>query len=133
MLAGVAISPLVACSSQVDESSRQYKSVGGVTVTLDAPRSGEVVETPLRVSGTVPSSWSFEASFPIELQDANHRKVAQGNADVKDWTSEREVGFTASIPFKSPETDAGFLVLRRDNPSGEAANADSVEVPVNFK
>jgi hypothetical protein len=111
----------------------KYESKHGFAVTVTEPRSGEPISSPLKVRGVVPGSWSFEANFPIELQDANHKKVASGYGSVTgDWMTEKPVKFTASIPFKAPITDKGFLVIHKANPSGDQATDDSVEVPVRF-
>jgi hypothetical protein len=44
----------------------------------------------------------------------------------------KPIGFTATVPFKPPVTDDGFVIIRKANPSGDQATDDSVEVPIQF-
>lgn len=115
------------------EPTTEYTSKHGDSVTVNAPKAGDRVTSPLTVSGVVPGPWSFEASFPVEIVDAEHKKVAEGYATVKgDWMTEKPVAFTATVPFKAPVTDEGFLIIHKANPSGDQATDDSVEVPIAF-
>lgn len=133
-MAGVfATMMLLGCGSRSTTGPARYHSMRGVAITVAEPRTRAAVTSPVRVSGKVPGTWSFEASFPIELLDAKHRRIATGHAAVRNWTRNKPVAFTATIPFKRPSTGSGFLVLRNDNPSGEADQADSVEIPITFK
>lgn len=114
-------------------ASTEFESKHGVSVTVTEPRSGDTITSPLKVSGIVPGSWSFEANFPVDIVDANHKPVAQGYATVTgDWMTEKPVKFTSSIPFKPPVTDEGFVVIHKANPSDDEATDDSVEVPIRF-
>lgn len=134
VMCAVTVAALVGCSSTAVSDKTEYKSKHGVTVTVTAPHSGEVISSPVKVRGRVPGSWSFEASFGIEIQDTNHKKVSDGFATIKgDWMTEKPVGFTASVSFKAPVTGSGYVVLRRANPSAESDQADSVSIPVKFK
>ncbi len=45
-------------------------------LTIDAPSSGSVVTSPLSIKGSARGTFYFEASFPIQLQDANHQEIA---------------------------------------------------------
>lgn len=113
--------------------STHFESKHGTSVTVTQPMSGAGITSPLKVSGVVPGSWSFEANFPIEIVDANHKSVAKGFGTVSgNWMTEKPVKFTASIPFKAPVTDKGFVVIHKANPEGDQATDDSIEVPVRF-
>ena len=118
---------------ETTEATTEYTSKHGDSVTINAPKAGERISSPLTVSGVVPGPWSFEANFPIEIVDANHKKVAEGYATVKgDWMTTEPVAFTASVPFKAPVTDDGFVIIRKANASGDQATDDAVEVPIKF-
>jgi hypothetical protein len=111
----------------------EYTSKHGDSVTINTPKAGDRISSPLTVSGVVPGPWSFEANFPVEIVDADHKKVAEGYATVKgDWMTTKPIAFTATVPFKPPATDDGFVIIRKANPSGDQATDDSVEVPVKF-
>jgi hypothetical protein len=119
--------------SKEASSSTEYTSKHGTSVTINAPKAGDRITSPLTVSGVVPGPWSFEANFPVEIVDADHKKVAEGYATVEgDWMTTKPVKFTASVPFKPPVTDDGFVIIRKANPSGDQATDDSVEVPIKF-
>ena len=111
----------------------EYTSKHGDSVTINTPKAGDRISSPLTVSGVVPGPWSFEANFPVEILDADRKKVAEGYATVKgDWMTTEPVAFTATVPFKPPVTDDGFVIIRKANPSGDQATDDSVEVPIKF-
>ena len=115
------------------EATTEYTSKHGDTVTVNAPKAGDRITSPLTVSGVVPGPWSFEANFPVEIVDADHNKVAEGYATVKgDWMTTEPIAFSATVPFKAPVTDDGFVVIRKANASGDQATDDSVEVPIKF-
>ena len=112
----------------------EYTSKHGDSVTINTPKAGDRISSPLTVSGVVPGPWSFEANFPVEIVDADHKKVAEGYATVKgDWMTTKPIAFTATVPFKPPATDDGFVIIRKANPSGDQATDDSVEVPITFR
>jgi hypothetical protein len=46
--------------------------------------------------------------------------------------TEEFVPFTATLTFEQPETETGFLVLEKDNPSGLPEQADELRIPVSF-
>ena len=115
------------------EVTTEYTSKHGDAVTINAPKAGDRISSPLTVKGVVPGPWSFEANFPVEIVDADRKKVAEGYATVEgDWMTTEPIAFTATIPFKAPATDDGFVILRKANPSGDQATDDSVEVPIAF-
>ena len=115
------------------QTSTEYTSKHGDSVTVNAPKSGEQISSPLTISGVVPGPWSFEANFPVEIVDADRTKVAEGYATVEgDWMTTKPVRFTATVPFKAPVSEDGFVVIRKANPSGDQATDDSVEVPIKF-
>jgi hypothetical protein len=102
-------------------------------VTLNVPESGQEITSPLSIEGSARGSWYFEASFPVELQDANGNLIASTAAQAQgDWMTEEFVPFRATLDFSAPGTETGFLVLKKDNPSGLPANDAEVKVPVKF-
>jgi ABC-type Fe3+-hydroxamate transport system substrate-binding protein len=100
-----------------------------VTVNI-AP--GDTVTSPLTVTGEA-SGWYFEASFPVRLLDGNGNEIAVAPAQAQDdWMTTDFVPYSATLTFTTPATATGTLVLEKDNPSGEPANAESVMIPVTF-
>ena len=99
-------------------------------VIVTSPVSGASVSKTFTVTGEAPGNWYFEASFPVQVRDADNNKVGEGIAQAQsDWMT------TAQVPFKADITVTGYsglatLVLLKDNPSGLPQNDDSLSIPV---
>ena len=110
-----------------------YTSQKGVKITVFAPAQNAKVTSPVAILGEAPGNWSFEASFPIKLVDSSGNTVAQTTAKLLgNWMTTSLVPFSAQLTYTSTPTGNGSLVLQKDNPSGQAANADQLTVPVQF-
>lgn len=103
-------------------------------IIVDAPLPRAVVGSPIVVKGRARGTWFFEGSFPIELTDANGVVLAKVPATAQDaWMTNEYVRFTASLSYELPATATshqGFLILRKDNPSGEAKFDNQLTIPV---
>jgi hypothetical protein len=120
-------------STGEEKPKTEFTSPKGVKIIVTEPLKNSLVKSPLTVKGSVPGNWSFEASFPVKLLDANRKIVAQSPASLSgDWMTDAMVPFSASIPFTAPATSTGYLVLEKDNPSGAANNDDRVEISVRY-
>lgn len=103
-------------------------------IRIAAPITNALVSSPLAVSGEARGMWYFEASFPLALLDANRNTVAEWYAQADgEWMTEDFVPFSGSIEFTAPATDIGYLVFKKDNPSGLSEHDASVEIPVRFR
>ena len=103
-------------------------------VHVASPKSDDYVSSPLAVTGEARGTWYFEASFPIELLDADGNKIASGAARAtSDWMTEDFVPFTATLVYDATPVGVGTLVLKKDNPSGDPARDAEVRVPVHFE
>lgn len=106
---------------------------GDDRISVTSPKPGATVSSPLTVTGKARGSWYFEASFPVELQDANGKVLVQVPAHAKgDWMTEDFVPFEVTLTFPKPATATGTLILHRDNPSGLPQNEASISIPVTF-
>jgi len=117
------------------QHSTTYTSKYGYEITLTAPNSGGRASTPLKVSGEVRGSWGYLGAFPIEVVDSSHKTLAKADAKFHgNWMEQKEepLRFTASVPFKAPATDTGFLILRKANPADDRAMNDSLRIPIKF-
>lgn len=111
-----------------------FTSEKGVQVTVTSPVAGAVINSPLTISGNVPGSWSFEAQFTVRILDAQGNILGQAPATLSgDWMTEAMVPFTVTINFTQSASKNGTLVLLKANPSGLAANNDTVTVPIEFQ
>lgn len=102
-------------------------------IQVTAPLPNQAINTPFVIQGQARGTWYFEASFPIELEDANGvvigRSIAQAQSD---WMTEDFVPFTSTLTFTAPSTTTGTLVLKKDNPSGMPERDDALRIPVTF-
>jgi hypothetical protein len=111
----------------------EYVSKKGVTIKVYTPLKSSTLTSPVIVMGEVPGNWSFEASFPIKLLDAKGNVIAQEPAQLLgDWMTDKLVPFTAKLSYSDVASGSGTLLLTKDNPSGIAANEDSLSIPVKF-
>ncbi|HEY8992320.1 MAG TPA: Gmad2 immunoglobulin-like domain-containing protein [Candidatus Microsaccharimonas sp.] len=108
-----------------------YISGKGVAIKVYTPAKGAKLSSPLVVLGEVPGNWSFEASFPVSLKDSSGTVIAKAPAQVLgDWMTTSLVPFSISLPYTTPASGDGVLILQKDNPSGLAQNDDSISIPI---
>lgn len=116
-------------SSVMSTSSQPYANMIHVT----APLPHTTVTSPLGIQGEAVGGWYFEASFPITLKDAHGTVLGQGPAQaIGNWMTTSFVPFAATLPFTTPTTATGTLILQNDNPSGDPAMSKEVDIPVRF-
>lgn len=106
-------------------------------VKVSAPLEGDKITSPITVKGMAFGGWFSEGSFPVQVTDLTGKILGQGTAGTtEDWTSAamagEKVSFTAKISFKKGTAKSGFIVLKRDNPSGLPENDAQVKVSVTF-
>lgn len=114
--------------------------VVGSVIQVTAPLAGDVVSSPLRITGQARGQWYFEATFPVELRAYDDRVIAEGYATAAgDWMTTDFVPFDAEVFFSNPyevgavaATKVGTLVLKKHNASGEAQYDHEVAIPVRF-
>lgn len=103
-------------------------------VRVFEPVEGQVIESPLTITGEARGYWFFEGSFYIQLLDTQGNELASATAQATDeWTTEEFVPFEASMTFDQPESDKGMLVFNRDNPSGLPEYEEKFLYSVTFK
>ncbi|MDO8728402.1 MAG: M14 family zinc carboxypeptidase [bacterium] len=111
-------------------------------IRLDNPRPNQVIGSPLIITGEARGYWFFEASFPVFLTNWDGLIIAQGIATAQsdpatsgevNWMTTEFVPFKATLKFvvdKNAYSNRGFLILRKDNPSGLPENDNALEIPV---
>ncbi|HVW67087.1 MAG TPA: Gmad2 immunoglobulin-like domain-containing protein [Candidatus Peribacteraceae bacterium] len=116
-------------SSAMSWSSQPYADMIHVT----SPLPGATVVSPLGVQGEAVGNWYFEASFPITIKDAHGVVLGQGPAQaIGNWMTTGFVPFAATLPFSTPTTATGTLILQNDNPSGDPSMSKEIDIPVKF-
>lgn len=102
-------------------------------IRVTTPLSNAQVTSPLTITGEARGNWYFEASFPIEIRDANNTLLGTVPAQAQgSWMTTNYVPFTATLVFSTPSTATGTLILKKDNPSGEPQNDNQLVIPITF-
>ncbi len=109
-------------------------------INLFSPVAGDVITSPLVVTGQARGDWFFEASFPVTLVNWDGLIIAETPAQAgSDWMTTDFVPFLATLEFVSPYKTGdqdfmrrGALILKKDNPSGLPEHDEWLEVPVEF-
>ncbi len=103
-------------------------------IVIESPRPNGKVVSPLLIKGRARGNWYFEASFPVELQNASGTRIAITPAQAKgEWMTAEFVPFEVTLTFPpQPAGSKGTLILRKDNPSGLQEHDDELIVPVVF-
>lgn len=108
-------------------------------ILIESPAPKSKITSPLEIKGEARGNWYFEASFPIVLTDWDGKIIAQGIATAQsNWMTEEFVPFTGTLNFENPSWDAdfskrGFLIFKKDNPSGLPEHDNSYEMTVWFE
>lgn len=102
-------------------------------IHIAAPQAGDIITSPLIVSGEARGNWYFEASFPVKLVDVAGNVLVQSHAQAEgDWMTMDFVPFKATLMFNAPASGAGTLIVNNDNPSGLPEHDKEVRIPVRF-
>lgn len=119
---------------QIPQPSVTVNGQAEPEVIVSSPQPGEVVASPLEITGQARGGWFFEASFPVKLVAIHGKVLAIGIAQAQgEWMTEDFVDFVAALTFTTPDIDQGELILEKDNPAGLPENAGEFRVPVQFK
>lgn len=104
-------------------------------ILVASPIKDSEVSSPLTIAGRARGNWFSEATFPITLTDAYGNTIAEGHATAQgEWTTNDFVKFVGVLQFGNYiKGSKGFLILKKDNPSGLPENNDSIKIPVILK
>jgi hypothetical protein len=122
--------PSIQATSSVADISRPTQNVPEIVVS--SPQPGEIISSPLVVSGQAKGSWFFEASLPIKLLDDKGEVIATVPAQAEgDWMTDSLVPFKTLLNFQTTAS-SGYLLISKDNPSGLPEHDASVRISVKF-
>ncbi len=121
---------------QADTSFPTNKAFKPDMIIVDTPLPDAKVTSPITIRGKARGNWFFEGSFPVTLTDWDGKILAEGYATAQDdWMTTEYVPFVSTINYELP-TDIpythGYLILRKDNPSGELQLDDALEFKINL-
>ncbi|MEP6260630.1 MAG: Gmad2 immunoglobulin-like domain-containing protein [Gillisia sp.] len=98
---------------------------------VENPQRGQLVTSPLKITGEARGYWFFEANATVELLDGNMNQISETyTTAMGEWMTEDWVPFSGTLAFEKPATENGFLVLHKANPSGlkEHEMSDTIQV-----
>jgi hypothetical protein len=104
-------------------------------IVVYTPQPGVYISSPLQITGRARGTWFFEGDFPVILYNAGNTIISQGYCTAKgDWMTEQVVPFEGTLIFdKRNKSEPGFLMLKKDNPTGNTQFDDSLPIPVILK
>lgn len=108
-----------------------YKNADKDMIVVENIPAGVTVLPEFKAFGQARGTWYFEASFPVEVVTEGGKTIASGHAEAQgDWMTEAFVPFIAAVQITEQYSGPATLILRKDNPSGEASREASVEIPI---
>jgi hypothetical protein len=129
------IIPVVPSTGGVDAAPAEKDGV--ITVTSPLPNS-TLTASPFVIKGKAKGNWFFEASAPVSVVNWDGLIIGQGYIKVDDgfdWMTTDMVPFTGTISYDASQLGTykyGWIILKKDNPSGEAQFDDSLEFKILF-
>jgi hypothetical protein len=116
------------------ETQFSFTSLKGAKIFVDQPTEDSLVTSPLKITGRAPGNWFFEASAPVIITNWNGLIIGESYITAQgDWMTTDYVPFEGTLEFTNTEYgDYGFLILQKDNPSGESQFDDAIEFKVLF-
>ena len=122
-------------NEEISPKEISFTSLKGVEIFIDTPLEEGIVTSPLKITGRAPGNWFFEASAPVTITNWNGLIIGQSYITAQgDWMTTNYVPFEGTLEFTNTEYgDYGFLILQKDNPSGEPQFDDAIEFKVLFK
>lgn len=114
-----------------------YSNADEDFIRVASPQPGQVITSPLHITGEARGHWFFEANAPVTLVDWDGRIIAQKYVMTSgEWMTTDFVPFEGMLEFELDEQNAvydrGTLIIQRDNPSDLPENDAAIEIPVRF-
>lgn len=110
---------------------------GVIVVTSPLPES-TLSKSPVVIKGKAKGNWFFEASAPVSIVNWDGLIIGEGYVTVDagyDWMTTDMVPFTGTVSYDASQLGVykhGWIIMKKDNPSGEPQFDDSLEFKVFF-
>lgn len=105
-------------------------------INIESPYINQKISTPVTVKGTARGNWFFEASAPVDVVNWDGLIIGQGYMTVDEgynWMTTEYVPFTGTISYDVSQLgayDHGWIIFKKDNPSGESKFDNALEMRV---
>ena len=119
----------------IEDILQSSTSTTDMPIVVNNIKDDQKVSSPITIEGKARGNWFFEATFPVQLVDAEGNIIATTTARAEtDWTTTDFVNFTAVLDYeKSTTTSRALIVLSKDNPSDNPEFDQSIFIPVILK
>lgn len=108
-----------------------YKNASTARIQVTTPAPGATLPSTFTVTGKAVGNWYFEASFPLEVVDANGKSLKTMPVQAQgDWMTSEFVPFSVEVSLPATYHGNATLVLHNDNPSGMPENEASISIPI---
>lgn len=113
------------------------EKVGKIVVTSPLPES-TVSASPITIKGRAVGNWFFEASAPVSIVNWDGLIIGEGYVTVDEgynWMTTEFVPFTGTVSYDASQLGPykyGWIIMKKDNPSGEPQFDDALEFKILF-
>jgi len=121
--------------NQTQEINASATTTADMPIVVNNIKDNQKVSNPIKIEGKARGGWYFEATFPIQLVDAEGNIIAYTTARAQsDWATTSFVDFVAELNYIKPtSTTRALIVLNNDNPSGNPDLDQAIFIPVILK
>ncbi len=109
-------------SCTLEKTQNNFTKVDEVIFTDEENKINATVTTnsnyEIQIHGEASGTWFFEAEFWLELLDENNNLLSEWFVTAQwEWMTVDYVPFMWKIAYLSPETEYGYLIFKKANPS----------------
>jgi hypothetical protein len=103
-------------------------------ITVDLPFPGAVTGKDFIIKGQARGTWFFEGSFPVVVLDKDGKVLFAGIATSSEsWMTTNFIPFSSSVKVPVSYIGKATVILKKDNPSGEASRDASISFPITIE
>ncbi len=100
-------------------------------IIIETPKAGQVITSPVKISGSVEGTGYFEDEVLGKIIDAGGTILGQGPfVATDDWMTTNGIRFEGIIPFSAPNSENGFVIIEVINENG---NTPPIKIPILFE
>ena len=124
--------PTTTCEIKTVENNANTEYDG--SLILNNLKENDLLQTGFIIEGKVKDNFFFEGTFPIEVQDMSGNGLGTLFATSKtDWMTSDYIEFkTEPINFDKKDNTEGYILFKKDNPSGLSENDRTIKLKVKF-
>jgi len=124
--------PTTACEIKTTGNNTNTEYDG--SLILNNFNENDLLQTGFVIEGKIKDNFFFEGTFPIEVQDMSGNTLGISFATSKtDWMTSDYIEFkTEPINFDKKSNTEGYILFKKDNPSGLSEKDRTIKLKVKF-